>query len=261
MGRPRKTTSKTTNRVAIYLRVSGEEQAKHGHGLDAQLDACQTYAKTAGYTVVEVCADEAISGTKPVSARPGLARAIALCELNQADVILTYSQDRLARSQSVFETVRDRASKAPFRIITARDGQDLTAQENEIPGDVMALVASIERKMIARRLANGRRERSKRDGLGSGFVPFGYQRTADSIAVHPDQAATIRCLFALRDAGKTYAATAKALNDNNMTTPTGKDWTTATVQGIERNRTLYATGNRSWHDVTAVQSWPAILES
>ena len=46
-----------------------------------------------------------------------------------------------------------------------------------------------------------------------------------------------------------------------MTTPTGKDWTTATVQGIERNRTLYTTGNRSWHDVTAVQSWPAILQS
>ncbi|MFZ1475680.1 MAG: recombinase family protein [Anaerolineae bacterium] len=259
MGRPRKTTSKTTNRVVIYLRVSGEEQVKHGHGLDAQLDACQTYAKTAGFTVVEVCRDEGISGTKPVSARPGLARAITLCELNQADVILIYAQDRLARAAAVFEAVRDRAIKAHFRIITARDGQDLTTEENEIPGDVQALVVSLERKMIARRLYAGRRERSKRDGLGSGFVPFGYHLQDDAIAVHPDQADTIRRLFALRDAGMTYAATAKALNDDGMTTPAGKDWTTSTVQGIERNRTLYQTGARSWGNVTAAQPWPAIL--
>ena len=258
MGRPRKQQQQAQNRAVIYLRVSTDEQAKHGFGLDAQLAACEAYATAHTMTVIEVCRDEGISGTKPIDARPGLAQAFNLCELNQADAILTYAQDRLARSPAVFDDVRSRATRGKFRLLTARDGADLTAVEQEIPGDVLAMVASIERKLIARRLAAGRRERSKRDGLGSGFVPFGYQRTDDGIAVNPDQVDAIRHLFDLRSRYG-YQRTADLMNAAGHLTPTGRPWSTSTVQGIERHGALYATGRRAWGDVVSADIWPTIL--
>lgn len=113
----------------------------------------------------------------------------------------------------------------------------------------MALVASIERKIIARRLLAGRRERSKRDGLGSGFCPFGYTKTAGGVAIVPDQAAIIRRLFSLHGDGATYATTAQALNDDGVTTPTGRPWTTATIHGIE-HETRHCTPQASDHGTT-----------
>lgn len=43
-------------RVAIYLRVSLEEQAESGHGLQAQEDATRAYAARQGWEVIGVFA-------------------------------------------------------------------------------------------------------------------------------------------------------------------------------------------------------------
>ena len=49
-------------RVAIYLRVSLEEQAESGHGLHAQEDAARAYAARQGWEVIDVFTDAGISG-------------------------------------------------------------------------------------------------------------------------------------------------------------------------------------------------------
>lgn len=127
--------------------------------------------------------------------------------------------------------------------------------------DVMALVASIERKLIAKRLYGGRRERSKRDGRGSGRLPFGYLRLEDgTISADEKAAGIIRRLLALCDSGLTYQATANQLNTEGFTTPrNGRAWTVGHVKSIERKRELYATGLRSWGGVEAGERWPALL--
>jgi site-specific DNA recombinase len=47
-----------TKRVALYIRVSTEEQAKSGCSLPEQLRTLSEYAARQGWEVVEVIADE-----------------------------------------------------------------------------------------------------------------------------------------------------------------------------------------------------------
>src|SRR6266849_1664341 len=90
------------NRAVIYLRVSGEEQAKDGYGLEDQEDKCRRYTDDRGYSVVAVLKDEALKGTKPVSERPALQQALEMCSKGMADVLVTKAQDRLARDTEIW---------------------------------------------------------------------------------------------------------------------------------------------------------------
>ncbi len=48
--------------AVIYSRVSTEEQAESGAGLNAQIDACLAFAAQQGWTVSGQYADEGVSG-------------------------------------------------------------------------------------------------------------------------------------------------------------------------------------------------------
>jgi DNA invertase Pin-like site-specific DNA recombinase len=61
--------------AAIYIRVSTEEQATSGFGLDVQRERCSAMAVAKGWTVdaEHIYRDEGISGTKTAADRPCLA--------------------------------------------------------------------------------------------------------------------------------------------------------------------------------------------
>ena len=107
----------------------------------------------------------------------------------------------------------------------------------------------------------GRLERSKRDGLGGGPVPFGYRKgTSDAIEINQDAVPTIRTLIMLRETGLNYRETAETLTRLGYKTPAGTDaWTTGQVQRVERHKETYRTGKRIWGNVEAEQLWPTIV--
>ena len=59
-------------RVALYIRVSTQEQAIHGLSLDAQRAALEAWAEKEKVKVVGVYADEGISARKAATKRPAL---------------------------------------------------------------------------------------------------------------------------------------------------------------------------------------------
>lgn len=267
MARPRKQQRPANGRRAvIYLRVSKEDGATK-HGLPIQLAECLHYVERSGYTVVgEPFKDDGVSGAVKLANRPGLSDAFGVCRAGDADLIVAYNQDRLARKMGVFEEIPEEAIKAGLRLETT-DGRVLTAKDDHINGDVMALVSAIERRRISERFYLARRERSRRDGRGSGVVPFGYKvvpyvesdQVLSRIEVDEKAAPIVRVLLNLRAQGETYQATADALNAAGYTTPTGSRWTVGHVQGIERREHLYRTGQRVWDGVRAEDVWPRIM--
>ena len=260
MGRHKKPvrTANVGKRAVMYIRVSTAEQMK-GYGPDVQASICREYIERKGYRLVETFQDLGISGTKAVDDRDELPKALALCAKGDADVLVCYAQDRLARKGSVLDVILAIATRAGFRIETVREGYDLTAHESELRVETNSFIARLEWLLITERLRNGRIERSKRDGLGSGPLPFGYVRLPDGgIGVDENAAATVRRLFALRRK-RTYQATAEQLNQENLAAPQGGEWNAGQVQRIEKNVHLYRTGERTWKDITAAMRWPVIL--
>ena len=53
-------------RTAAYIRVSTDEQAKHGFSIEAQKEGLRKYAEERGYRIVEWYIDEGKSARKKV---------------------------------------------------------------------------------------------------------------------------------------------------------------------------------------------------
>ena len=272
MKRNKPTNTQPTNgkRVIMYLRVSTDDQKNHGYGLDAQRETCTQYAVLKGYEIIDILSDEGLSGKLAMNERPSLMKAFTMCLTGQADIILAYAQDRYARDMSVWTSVRDAAMKAHVRLETVKEGTDFAAQESQFMGDIHAAVASEERRTIAKRLYNGRRQRSKDDGLGSGRIPWGYTKIvhgtgkAQTVTIEIDEevAKTINFILNEREKGTTYDEIADRLRYNQDTMRNGSwNWTRGSVETIMRHERLYKTGIREWDDVEASEAWPILYKT
>jgi site-specific DNA recombinase len=248
-----------SNKAVLYLRVSGEEQAKHGNGIDAQLDACTVYATQHGYEIVGVYRDEAVKGDSNVSERQGLQGALTSLAMNEASVLVTAAQDRLARDGSIWYAIRAAAIRGQWAIETVKEG-NLTKVGSEFMGDIYAAVAAQEKRTITARLVGGRRERSRRDGRGSGFLPYGYKLiTQETIAIDEQEAEIVRAILLRRDGGDTFQTIADKLNLQGYVTAHGGQWSRGLVKIVDDKRELYTTGVKTWGDVSSQEKWPIIL--
>lgn len=247
-------------RAVVYLRVSREDSDRK-HGLDVQREYCDEYVASHGYEVIATFVDDGISGVKGIEERPGLREAIALCDAHAVDVLVCWAQDRVSRSVSVFDQIRERLKKLGVRLETFKENTDFTRDESMFMGDIHAAVSAEERRRITARLYGGRRVRSRRDGLGSGPLPLGYALSADGeIIVDEVWARLIRLIFDLRR-DHSMRHTVAILNERGYRTPRfGKLWTLSHLQSVVRNETLYKTGERSWDGVVSVKRWPILVQ-
>jgi DNA invertase Pin-like site-specific DNA recombinase len=86
-------SSKGGKRAAIYARVSTDDQV-----IDNQVRELRQVAERRGWDVVEVYADEGISGAKGRNKRPGLDRLLNDASRRKFDVVMAWAIDRLGRS-------------------------------------------------------------------------------------------------------------------------------------------------------------------
>lgn len=74
-------------RVALYCRVSTEEQASEGYSISAQKQTLRQYAILYGWEVVDEYIDEGISG-KDIKGRPAMQRLIADVDKGKYQAVL-----------------------------------------------------------------------------------------------------------------------------------------------------------------------------
>lgn len=229
-----------------YLRVSTIEQAEHGFGLDAQRAAIKAAAKAGGHRVMKWVADEGLSGALDADARPGLTEALDLINAGTADGLIVRDLDRLARSVTVQEAVL-------AAVWTGTDAEVFTSTgpvPRDDPDDPMrtayremtAVFSGLERRMIAKRLRDGRKAKAAKGGWAAGRTPFGYRSEKKGergpnnphgklVPVAAEQAALTRMLE-LSEKGASSRAIAAALTAEGFATKRGGRWQSATVTRI-----------------------------
>ena len=112
-------------RAALYIRVSTEEQARHGLSLGDQRESLLAYAADNGMEVVGVYEDAGISARKPYKRRPALLRLLADCKDGKIDTILFVKLDRWFRSVAGYYAVQEeldrchviRAAKSEYHAV------------------------------------------------------------------------------------------------------------------------------------------------
>src|SRR5215213_11370915 len=96
MGREGDST-RSDERIALYMRVSSEEQAER-MTIGTQEDFLEQYRGLYGHEVTGIYKDEAISGTVPLRQRPGGRRMLENAKEGTFDVVLVYKLDRIGRT-------------------------------------------------------------------------------------------------------------------------------------------------------------------
>lgn len=159
-------------RVAHYIRVSHEEQVKHGISIDAQKNALETYSRENNYEVVKVYADEGISARKTYKKRPALLELISDCQQGKIDLILITKLDRFFRSVSDYYAVMDQIGNIPWK--TIQEDYETETSSGIFKVNIMLSVAQSEADRMSERIkAVFDYKRAKGEAL-TGFASTGY---------------------------------------------------------------------------------------
>jgi DNA invertase Pin-like site-specific DNA recombinase len=212
-----------------YLRVSTARQGRSGLGLEAQRQVVKGYLDGGRWTLVEEVI-EVESGK--LSARSELAKALALCRLHRARLLVA-KLDRLSRSVAFIATLME----SGVRFVVA----DLP-EANEITVHIMAAMAEHERKAISERTRLALAA-AKARGTRLGGLRWDLSSVADKgrvAAIEARREASQRHSSDVRpviEAIKAQGATslrqiAAALNERGIAAPWGGKWHPSSVRRV-----------------------------
>ena len=197
-----------------YIRVSTQEQAQSGLGLEAQAVAIRAEATRRGWDL-EIIADEGESGSKVD--RPGLLAAKDKLARGEAQALIVAKQDRLMRSSLGWAQIVSQSKDQKWSLICLDINLDTASPMGECMGSILAAIAQLELENI--------RKRTK-DALAVKKAQ-GYRLGRP--ATMPDE--TRARINALRNSGVTLQGVADTLNTEGIPTARGgSKWYASTVQ-------------------------------
>jgi site-specific DNA recombinase len=179
------TAAVAVRRVAIYLRVSSEDQAERGTIRTQADEVHRRLEREPGVVIVGVYSDEGVSGTVPLAERPAGARLLADARAGLIDEVWVYKLDRLGRDLIGLAIARRSLVELGVRLVSAHEGEP-----DEFMFDIQSAVAANERRVFLRRSAEGMSRAAREGRYTGGIVPFGYRVTGEKqkARLEPDTA-------------------------------------------------------------------------
>lgn len=198
-----------------YLRASTAEQSEHGHSLGAQETAIRDACVRRGFRLLEVVADEGLSGRH--LERPKLHAALQRIADGEADGLIVAKLDRLTRSMIDFALLLEWFTDANATLVALDLEIDTSTPGGRLVAHVFAAAAEWERGAIAERTKAGLVEARRR---GAKFRP--------AVVDDPEIVQLVRDL---RDCGQSYEQIARELNERGIPTVRGgKLWRGSAIQ-------------------------------
>lgn len=158
-------------RAAIYIRVSTDDQVKHGYSLAEQREACCSRANTLGSKEVLVYSDEGISGT--VLERPGLSKLREAARDGQFQLLVVRDPDRLSRKLAHQLLITEELEKFDIRLeFLDFDWKD--TPEGRLFYSIRGAISEYEREKIRDRMTRGKDQKARQGGIPVNFDVYGY---------------------------------------------------------------------------------------
>ncbi|WP_146553785.1 recombinase family protein [Rummeliibacillus sp. SL167] len=198
------------SKVAIYARVSTEEQAKEGFSIAAQLQTLRQYAQVYNWEIVDEYVDEGISG-KSVKGRPEMKRLIRDVENERFDAVLVWKISRLSRNMLETLMLLDKFEKYNVKFISYSENFDTSSPIGRLVLQIMASIAEMERNTLAENVKLGMKQRAL-EGRWNGGVVFGYDTVKKELVINEKEAEVVQLIFHMYANGKGLRAISNHLN-------------------------------------------------
>ena len=238
-------------RVALYLRVSSEEQRER-ETIEIQREFLLEYCKLYGLEVADTYADDGVPGTLRMHERPEGRRLLGDAAGGRFDAVIVYRLDRLGRKLLVTVEAHDRLQEAGVALKSATEAIDTFTPSGRLIFQMLASFAEYDRQSIIERTRAGQR-RAFKNGHHGGAIPYGYDIAPDgSFVVVEQEAAHVRQIIAnIAEGGSSLYAETKRLNAEGVPSPGmrfkgrarthGESWAHSSVRHIVNQRAYSGT--------------------
>lgn len=137
-------------RVALYIRVSTEEQVLHGDSIRTQTEALEQYSKDNNFIIVDKYIDEGYSATN--LKRPNLKRMIEDVKNNKIDLVMITKIDRLSRGVKNYYKIMETLEKHKCDWKTILEDYDSSTAAGRLHINIMLSVAENEEDRLLKEL-------------------------------------------------------------------------------------------------------------
>ena len=242
-----------TTQVALYMRVSSEEQAERGT-IEAQRDFLRQFATLYQLSIAEEYADDGVTGTIVLGERPEGRRLLQDIATGRFGCVLLYRVDRLGRSLPALLDAHTALSKAGITIRSATEPFDTSTPIGTFLFQLLGSMAELDKSTIIERMTRGRDRVAKHGRWTDGPVPFGYDLDAERHltpsnrwvdALGMTEADAARDLFRRMAEGSTTVLESRRFNalgipttrryGNGTQATVGKKWRPSRIIGMLNN--------------------------
>lgn len=210
--------------VAIYCRVSTQEQAAEGYSIGEQQARLTKFCEAHEWRIAHIYSDPGFSGAK--LQRPALQRLINECSAGLFDIVLVYKLDRLSRSQKdTLYLIEDVFNPNNISLVSMCENFDTLSPFGRAMIGILSVFAQLERDQITERMTMGRIGRAKAGYFSGGSrPPIGYDRVQDPnsgkqvLVINEYEAAQVRKIFSLfLDDNMTFKAITQYMHERYRT--------------------------------------------
>lgn len=221
-------------RVAIYVRVSTDEQAKEGFSIPAQRERLRAFCESQGWEIAHEYIEEGWSA-KDIN-RPKMQQMLRDIKKNKFDIVLVYRLDRLTRSVLDLYLLLQTFDGNNVSFRSATEVYDTSTAMGRLFITLVAALAQWERENLAERVKFGIEQMIDEGKKPGGHSPYGYKFDKDfNCEVIEDEANTVQMIFQLYCDGFGYRAIAERLNELNIKPRLAKQWNHNSIRDILMN--------------------------
>jgi site-specific DNA recombinase len=189
-------------RVAVYGRVSTDNQAKKDNSLPNQKERLEALAKYKGWEIVGYYFDEGESGAK--ENRPQLDRLMEDAKMHKFDIVAVIKVDRFMRSCRHLHNAVHTFDELGIGFYSESEGIN-TLDKSGMGRIILSLFGSLaeyELEQIHERIKSGRGRLARKGQFNSGRPPYGYQFDHDDIFYKTHDKSEPKPLIAFEDEAK-----------------------------------------------------------
>ena len=161
-------------RVAALVRVSHEEQVKHGFSLEAQKEALQNWIKENGHICAGWYIDEGVTARKKVKNRPALQRLLRDVQNGGIDLIIFIKLDRYFRSVAEYHETQKILELNNTHWKAIEEDYDTTTTDGRFKINIMLSIAEQEADRTSDRIKFTNAHKIKKKQPIFGAQPVGY---------------------------------------------------------------------------------------
>ncbi|HKZ47458.1 MAG TPA: recombinase family protein [Thermoplasmata archaeon] len=218
--------------MALYTRVSTEDQAKEGFSLKAQAQRLRDYVRAHEWEVAAEYVDDGHSGRS--AKRPAYQRMMA--ERERWDRILVNKMDRIHRNSKNFLQMMEDLNRWGKRFTSMQEAFDTGTAMGRFVMDIIQRIAQLESEQIGERVYMGMSQKAK-EGRGLlGFrAPYGYRFRDHALEIVPEEAKVVRKIFDRYLAAATTQKIADELDGAGVRTRQGARWTRKAIAYLLKN--------------------------